>query len=93
MLRALISGYMSSSGVADCSRAARLVLKDVVNGKIKWIAAPPNMDQKKFDKLTYDVLDEVNSWKPNSGIMQQVRHVRSAIPSYTLHNICKYKHL
>lgn len=74
MLGALISGYMSSSGVADCSRAARLVLKDVVNGKVKWIAAPPNMDQKEFDKLTYDVLDEVNSMKskPNSGIMQQV---------------------
>lgn len=44
---------MSSSGVADCSRAARLVLKDVVSGKLKWIAAPPQMDQNEFDKFTY----------------------------------------
>lgn len=62
---------MSSAGVADCSRAARLVLKDVVNGKVKWVAAPPNIVQEKFDKITYDVLDEVKS-KPNRGIMQQV---------------------
>uniref|UniRef100_A0A158Q898 Large subunit GTPase 1 homolog n=1 Tax=Elaeophora elaphi TaxID=1147741 RepID=A0A158Q898_9BILA len=76
---AFIRGYMSSSGVADCSRAARLVLKDVINGKVKWIAAPPNMDQKEFDKLTYRVLDEANSakLKPNLGIMQQLekRHL------------------
>ncbi|VDM91490.1 unnamed protein product [Onchocerca ochengi] len=71
---AFIRGYMSSSGVADCSRAARLVLKDVVNGKVKWVAAPPNIDQKEFDKLTYNVLDEASSMKPkpNTGIMQQV---------------------
>ncbi|OZC08764.1 hypothetical protein X798_04178 [Onchocerca flexuosa] len=70
---AFIRGYMSSSGVADCSRAARLVLKDVVNGKVKWVAAPPNIDQKEFDKLTYNILDEANSMKPkpNTGIMQQ----------------------
>ncbi|VDO33317.1 unnamed protein product [Onchocerca flexuosa] len=70
---------MSSSGVADCSRAARLVLKDVVNGKVKWVAAPPNIDQKEFDKLTYNILDEANSMKPkpNTGIMQQLekRHL------------------
>ncbi|EFO20434.1 hypothetical protein LOAG_08056 [Loa loa] len=76
---AFIRGYMSSSGVADCSRAARLVLKDVVNGKVKWVAAPPNVNQKEFDKLTYNILDEANSMKskPNSGIMRQLekRHL------------------
>ncbi|EJW88291.1 60S ribosomal protein L27 [Wuchereria bancrofti] len=76
---AFIRGYMSSSGVADCSRAARLILKDVVNGKVKWVAAPPDVDQKEFDKLTYDVLNEASSVKPklNSGIMQQLekRHL------------------
>ncbi|KAL3997160.1 50S ribosome-binding GTPase family protein [Acanthocheilonema viteae] len=76
---AFIRGFMSSSGIADCSRAARLVLKDVVNGKIKWAAAPPNMDQKEFDKLTYDVLDKANSVKPkpNSCLRQQLekRHL------------------
>lgn len=78
---------MSSSGVADCSRAARLMLKDVVSGKIKWIAAPPNVDQREFDNLTYNVLDEASSVKskPNSGIMQQVRCGRSAMPCQLLH--------
>ncbi|VDN06842.1 unnamed protein product [Thelazia callipaeda] len=76
---AFIRGYMSSSGVADCSRAARLVLKDVVNGKVKWVAAPPNIDQKEFDKLTYDIHANGDSMKsrPNKGIMQQLekRHL------------------
>ncbi|CAG9537602.1 unnamed protein product [Cercopithifilaria johnstoni] len=75
---AFMRGYMSSSGVPDCSRAARLVLKNVVDGKVKWIAAPPNVDQKEFDKLTY-VLDEASSLKPKptNGIMQQLekRHL------------------
>uniref|UniRef100_A0A915PN84 Large subunit GTPase 1 homolog n=1 Tax=Setaria digitata TaxID=48799 RepID=A0A915PN84_9BILA len=74
---AFIRGFMSSSGVADCSRAARLILKDVVNGKVKWVAAPPNIDQKEFDKLTYSIFDEKEKPKPNRGIMLQLekRHL------------------
>lgn len=70
-----ILGYMSSSGVADCSRAARLILKDVVSGKVKWVAAPPDVDQKEFDKLTYNVARgaDFSKTKQYSGVMQQVK--------------------
>lgn len=50
---AFVRGMMSSSGVPDCSRAARLLAKDVVIGKILWVAAPPTHDQKEFDALFF----------------------------------------
>ncbi|KAF8367567.1 hypothetical protein PRIPAC_85396, partial [Pristionchus pacificus] len=50
---AFVRGMMSSSGVPDCSRAARLLAKDVVVGKILWVAAPPTHDQKEFDALFF----------------------------------------
>ncbi|CAB3407955.1 unnamed protein product [Caenorhabditis bovis] len=50
---AFMRGFMASSGVPDCSRAARLLLKDVVNGRMVWAAAPPGVDQEEFDKITY----------------------------------------
>ncbi|KHN76558.1 Large subunit GTPase 1 -like protein [Toxocara canis] len=50
---AYMRGFMAASGVPDCSRAARLIVKDVVNGRLKWIAAPPGMEQSAFDNLTY----------------------------------------
>ncbi|CAJ0581733.1 unnamed protein product, partial [Mesorhabditis spiculigera] len=46
-------GFMSASGIPDCSRAGRLLLKDVVSGKILWVAAPPGTEQEEFDKVLY----------------------------------------
>ncbi|UMM10719.1 hypothetical protein L5515_000364 [Caenorhabditis briggsae] len=50
---AFMRGFMASSGIPDCSRAARLMFKDVVNGKLMWAAAPPGVDQEEFDRLSY----------------------------------------
>uniref|UniRef100_A0A8R1HN89 Large subunit GTPase 1 homolog n=1 Tax=Caenorhabditis japonica TaxID=281687 RepID=A0A8R1HN89_CAEJA len=50
---AFMRGFMASSGIPDASRAARLMLKDVVNGKLMWAAAPPNVDQEVFDQFSY----------------------------------------
>lgn len=50
---AFMRGYMSAVGVPDCSRAARLILKDVVAGKLKWAAAPPGISQSAFDEWSY----------------------------------------
>jgi large subunit GTPase 1 len=55
---AFMKGFMSSSGIPDCSRAARLILKDVVSGKLRWIAAPPGIPQEEFDKYSFDSLPE-----------------------------------
>uniref|UniRef100_A0A914CFL0 Large subunit GTPase 1 homolog n=1 Tax=Acrobeloides nanus TaxID=290746 RepID=A0A914CFL0_9BILA len=46
---AFLKGFMSSSGIPDCSRAGRLLLKDVVNGKVKWARSPPGVEQHNFD--------------------------------------------
>uniref|UniRef100_A0A0M3K1E5 60S ribosomal protein L27 n=1 Tax=Anisakis simplex TaxID=6269 RepID=A0A0M3K1E5_ANISI len=48
-------GFMGASGVPDCSRAARLILKEVVNGRLKWVASPPSVEQECFDQMTYPV--------------------------------------
>uniref|UniRef100_A0A183C927 Large subunit GTPase 1 homolog n=1 Tax=Globodera pallida TaxID=36090 RepID=A0A183C927_GLOPA len=50
---AFLKGFMSASGIPDCSRAARLILSDVVDGSLKWVAAPPNFTQQHFDQWTF----------------------------------------
>uniref|UniRef100_A0A0K0G0B0 Large subunit GTPase 1 homolog n=1 Tax=Strongyloides venezuelensis TaxID=75913 RepID=A0A0K0G0B0_STRVS len=50
---AFAKGYMSTSGVPDYSRAARLIVRNVVDGVIKWVKAPPGIEQKTFDEWTY----------------------------------------
>jgi large subunit GTPase 1 len=50
---AFMRGFFSTKGVPDASRAARLLIKDVTSGKLKWIAAPPGVDQGDFNNTTY----------------------------------------
>ncbi|ESO10193.1 hypothetical protein HELRODRAFT_130955, partial [Helobdella robusta] len=38
---ARVRGFMTHKGVPDCSRAARLIIKDFVNGKLCYCACPP----------------------------------------------------
>lgn len=68
---AFAKGYMSNSGVPDYSRAARLIMKNVVDGIIKWVKAPPNVDQKIFDDWTYkEILCKKN--KGNMFVLNQI---------------------
>lgn len=61
-------GYMSAIGVPDCSRSARLILKDVVVGKLKWVAAPPGISQSAFDEWTYPEKElQVNKMNETTG--------------------------
>jgi len=41
-------GYMTANGQPDGSRAARVILKHYVNGRLLFCIAPPGVDQKKF---------------------------------------------
>ncbi|EYC35900.1 hypothetical protein Y032_0961g3225 [Ancylostoma ceylanicum] len=50
---AFMRGFMSASGVPDCSRAARFVIKDVVAGRLRWVAPPPGVDQEQFNSHLY----------------------------------------
>ncbi|VDO62639.1 unnamed protein product [Haemonchus placei] len=46
---AFMRGFMSASGIPDCSRAARFVIKDLVCGRLRWVAPPPGIDQNEFN--------------------------------------------
>lgn len=67
---AFLKGFMSSSGIPDCSRSARMILKEVVNGKVKWARAPPGVNQNEFDE--YPILTVGNEAKEESTILKQV---------------------
>lgn len=54
-------GYMAQSGIPDCSRAAKLVLTDVVSGRVKLLSAPPNFSQSQFDAFTYGDEESANA--------------------------------
>jgi len=43
-----LRGFMTVRGIPDCSRAARIVLKDYVNGKICYCHPPPNVSPVDF---------------------------------------------
>ncbi|CAI4224235.1 unnamed protein product [Auanema sp. JU1783] len=58
---AFMRGFMSSSGIPDCSRAARIIMRDVVNGKLLWVAAPPHLDQIEFSDIIYGDSDDHTS--------------------------------
>jgi len=45
----LMRGFMKPGGVPDESRAARVILKDLVTGKLLFTKAPPDVDQLVFD--------------------------------------------
>ncbi|KIH68098.1 ribosomal L27e protein [Ancylostoma duodenale] len=63
---AFMRGFMSASGVPDCSRAARFVIKDVVAGRLRWVAPPPSVDQEQFNSHLYPE----NMGKSDSGRVQ-----------------------
>ena len=48
----IMRGYMKPGGVPDDTRAARLILKDFVTGKLLFCKAPPGEDQEKFNNLS-----------------------------------------
>lgn len=41
-------GYMTANGQPDQARAARYILKDLVNGKLLYCYAPPGVPQEEF---------------------------------------------
>jgi large subunit GTPase 1 len=45
-----LRGFMTSGGRPDQSRAARIILKDYVSGKILFCEAPPGMEQLEYHK-------------------------------------------
>ncbi|KAK0425776.1 hypothetical protein QR680_009379 [Steinernema hermaphroditum] len=73
---AFMRGFMSANGVPDCSRAARMIIKDVVNGKLNWASAPPDYDQDEYDKLSCAHYRIIGTQKGQSSLAQlEKRHL------------------
>ena len=45
---AIQRGFMKPGGVPDHFKAARIILKDFVTGRLLFPKAPPNMEQEAF---------------------------------------------
>ncbi|XP_022104220.1 large subunit GTPase 1 homolog [Acanthaster planci] len=45
---AYMRGFMTNHGIPDCPRAARVILKDYVKGKLLYCHPPPGMDAVEF---------------------------------------------
>lgn len=50
-----LRGFMTSGGRPDQSRAARIILKDYVSGKLLFCEAPPGVDQEGFHQHKMEV--------------------------------------
>ncbi|CAD5210074.1 unnamed protein product [Bursaphelenchus xylophilus] len=70
---AFMRGFMTEAGVPDGSRVARVVVKDVFNGKLKWTAAPPGIDQTEYDKFTYRDIKKSDAGKSGEVLLDQLR--------------------
>lgn len=46
---AFVRGFMSTKGIPDTSRAARIIIKDYVNGRLRYCVAPPGVAQSAYD--------------------------------------------
>jgi hypothetical protein len=54
-------------------------MKDVVSGKVRWAAAPPNFPQQQFDKWTYGDKGQ-EKLKKHDTLLDQV-HLAPAPPA------------
>ncbi|XP_049290056.1 large subunit GTPase 1 homolog [Anopheles funestus] len=53
-------GFMTANGQPDQSRGSRYVLKDYVNGKLRYCYAPPGIDQEEFHRFPARKKEEVD---------------------------------
>jgi len=51
-------GFMTHKGIPDCSRAARLILKNYVQGKLLYCYPPPGEDSNKFQQQNTLLVEE-----------------------------------
>lgn len=59
---------LKKGGVADLKAAARSVLKDWNEGKIKYFSSPPEVDNRHFDSKEESETTVVSSWGPDFDI-------------------------
>ena len=50
-----LRGFMTAGGRPDQARAARIILKDYVAGKLLFCEAPPGVQQQDFHQLPVEI--------------------------------------
>jgi len=71
-----LRGFMTTGGRPDQSRAARIILKDYVNGKLLYCEAPPGVEQSTFHQHKLEIR---RIWKDEADQQSEARrlqHVR-----------------
>lgn len=63
----------AGQGNPDEARAARVILKDYVNGKLLFCHAPPGEDQEAFSNENYKNMHEFQAQQPPSGKRKAVK--------------------
>lgn len=71
---------MTHKGIPDGSRAARLILKDYVNGKLLYCYPPPGYDSEEFQQYstrfnideTEESLEDIDEENPSSETTSKV---------------------
>eukprot|EP00090_Calanus_glacialis_P022464 TRINITY_DN3466_c0_g1_i1.p1 TRINITY_DN3466_c0_g1~~TRINITY_DN3466_c0_g1_i1.p1 ORF type:complete len:576 (+),score=209.32 TRINITY_DN3466_c0_g1_i1:32-1759(+) len=65
-----LRGFMTSGGRPDQSRAARIVLKDYVSGKLLFCEAPPGVDQDRYHEHKLEIK---RIWKDDADQQTEAR--------------------
>lgn len=68
---AINRGYRNHKSMPDVSRAARLILKDYVNGKLLYCYPPVGVDSESFQDHKYEQSKEVKYFEKMQRIKQQ----------------------
>jgi len=72
---AMIRGFMAVGGRADQSRAARVILKDYVSGKLCYCLAPPGLNQDEFHVF---IREERRIWHSEEAKEMEARRLQQA---------------
>jgi len=68
-----LRGFMTSGGRPDQSRAARIILKDYVAGKLLFCEAPPGVDQEGFHQHKMEIR---RIWKDDADQQTEARRLQ-----------------
>jgi len=78
-------GFMTHKGIPDGSRAARLILKDYVNGKLLYCYPPPDHDSEQFQEYSIRFNLDNNKEISNETTSKQTRFRPSDVDQQFFH--------
>jgi len=71
-----LRGFMTAGGRPDQSRAARIILKDYVGGKLLFCEAPPGQKQDAFHQFPVELR---RIWKDDSHKIEEARRLQQQL--------------